>query len=314
MRWSCLTAGLAILLPVAARADVTIELIPRVGGMVVDPTNVMAGDEVAVDVLLRASGTDDFLDNVRGVTLDFTFTSLSVEIVDFTWLLDATAYSFRSDNLQAPYAITLESLPTPLLVDLDATGVVVARIDVIVAGDGTLTVVGDPEGASGAEVNIGFDPPLTFLVGLDNLAGGVLEFDVPQDPGNGGGNGDVDTDGDGVPDSEDAFPNDPLESSDNDADGIGDVADLDDDNDGIPDLIDPDPLVPDGGNGDPGNGNGDGGNGDGGNGDGGNGDGGDNGGSPPGGGGSLCGTAMIGTLLWTMLGLRVLGFAHRRRR
>lgn len=36
----------------------------------------------------------------------------------------------------------------------------------------------------------------------------------------------VDTDGDGVPDSRDAFPNDPLEWADSDHDGVGDNADL----------------------------------------------------------------------------------------
>jgi len=45
-----------------------------------------------------------------------------------------------------------------------------------------------------------------------------------------------DTDGDGVPDAEDAFPDDPTEWSDADADGTGDNADLDDDNDGMPDT------------------------------------------------------------------------------
>ena len=35
----------------------------------------------------------------------------------------------------------------------------------------------------------------------------------------------VDSDGDGVPDSEDAFPNDPTESKDSDGDGVGDNAD-----------------------------------------------------------------------------------------
>jgi hypothetical protein len=45
----------------------------------------------------------------------------------------------------------------------------------------------------------------------------------------------VDSDGDGVPDSIDAFPNDPNESIDTDKDGIGNNADLDDDNDGMPD-------------------------------------------------------------------------------
>ena len=42
-----------------------------------------------------------------------------------------------------------------------------------------------------------------------------------------------DKDGDGIPDDEDAFPNDPTEWRDSDGDGIGDNADNDDDNDGI---------------------------------------------------------------------------------
>ena len=46
----------------------------------------------------------------------------------------------------------------------------------------------------------------------------------------------ADSDGDGVPDVDDAFPNDPNESVDTDSDGIGNNADTDDDNDGIPDT------------------------------------------------------------------------------
>ncbi|MBI4695940.1 MAG: VCBS repeat-containing protein [Gammaproteobacteria bacterium] len=46
----------------------------------------------------------------------------------------------------------------------------------------------------------------------------------------------TDSDGDGVPDSMDAFPNDPTESADTDHDGSGDNADTDDDNDGLPDV------------------------------------------------------------------------------
>ena len=53
-----------------------------------------------------------------------------------------------------------------------------------------------------------------------------------------------DTDGDGVPDHQDAFPNDPNESADADGDGTGDNADLDDDNDTVPDLDDAFPLNP----------------------------------------------------------------------
>lgn len=51
-----------------------------------------------------------------------------------------------------------------------------------------------------------------------------------------------DTDGDGVPDSADAFPNDPNESLDTDSDGTGNNADTDDDNDGVLDTQDDLPL------------------------------------------------------------------------
>jgi hypothetical protein len=56
-----------------------------------------------------------------------------------------------------------------------------------------------------------------------------------------GNNADTDDDGDGVPDVDDAFPEDSTESTDSDGDGIGDNADTDDDNDGIPDTEDSTP-------------------------------------------------------------------------
>lgn len=46
----------------------------------------------------------------------------------------------------------------------------------------------------------------------------------------------TDSDHDGVPDDQDAFPNDASESVDTDGDGIGNNADIDDDNDGISDA------------------------------------------------------------------------------
>jgi len=46
----------------------------------------------------------------------------------------------------------------------------------------------------------------------------------------------VDSDGDGIDDASDAFPNNPSEWSDFDADGTGDNADTDDDGDGLPDV------------------------------------------------------------------------------
>ena len=56
----------------------------------------------------------------------------------------------------------------------------------------------------------------------------------------------VDSDGDGVPDDEDAFPNDPQESADADGDGVGDNADTDDDNDGVEDGADDCPATAEG--------------------------------------------------------------------
>jgi len=64
------------------------------------------------------------------------------------------------------------------------------------------------------------------------------------------GDSSTDTDGDGVPNEEDAFPNDPMEWLDTDNDGTGNNADPDDDNDGMPDTWEEqynglDPLVND---------------------------------------------------------------------
>ena len=61
-------------------------------------------------------------------------------------------------------------------------------------------------------------------------------------------NPDGDADADGVPNGQDAFPNDPNESVDTDGDGIGNNADLDDDGDALPDAWEEryglDPLDP----------------------------------------------------------------------
>jgi len=61
------------------------------------------------------------------------------------------------------------------------------------------------------------------------------------------GGSQLDSDDDGVPDLEDAFPEDPAESLDTDGDGVGNNSDLDDDGDGIADADDAFPLVAIGG-------------------------------------------------------------------
>lgn len=63
----------------------------------------------------------------------------------------------------------------------------------------------------------------------------VGEYEDPADH-----TGLADRDDDGVPNDQDAFPDDPLEWTDTDGDGVGDNADNDDDGDGVPDVDDPD--------------------------------------------------------------------------
>ncbi len=94
------------------------------------------------------------------------------------------------------------------------------------------------------------DWPPEIFPDLDSDGDGVPDIDdaFPNDPTE-----DTDTDGDGVGDNSDAFPNDPTEDTDTDGDGIGDNADEfpndptdgDSDGDGIPDIDDPFPDDPD---------------------------------------------------------------------
>ncbi len=70
-------------------------------------------------------------------------------------------------------------------------------------------------------------------------------FEYRDTDGDGiGDNLDLDADGDGIGDFRDAFPLDPKETIDTDKDGTGDNADADDDNDGVNDTKDKFPLNP----------------------------------------------------------------------
>ena len=84
------------------------------------------------------------------------------------------------------------------------------------------------------------------LYGVGGIAGGGFHSMAVAGPLG----GPVDTDGDGVPDDEDAFPNDPNETVDTDGDGVGDNGDAfpndpnesaDSDGDGVGDNGDPYP-------------------------------------------------------------------------
>lgn len=89
-------------------------------------------------------------------------------------------------------------------------------------------------------IDVGIDSMLlNLLSGIDSDGDGIPDNQdaFPNDPTEWD-----DTDGDGFGDNGDLFPNDPAEHADNDADGIGDNADPDDDNDGVPDLQDDFPF------------------------------------------------------------------------
>ena len=75
----------------------------------------------------------------------------------------------------------------------------------------------------------------SVLDDIDNCPSVQNANQLDTDGDNLGNACDEDDDGDGVPDVEDAFPNDPDESLDTDGDGVGNNTDTDDDNDGYSD-------------------------------------------------------------------------------
>lgn len=95
-------------------------------------------------------------------------------------------------------------------------------------------ISGTPTTAGSYQVNV---------TATDDASGfGTKTFTLTVNPS---GNATVtDSDGDGIPDSEDAFPDDPDEWLDTDGDGIGNNADTDDDGDGVSDAEDAFPLDP----------------------------------------------------------------------
>lgn len=125
------------------------------------------------------------------------------------------------------------------------------RIDVLGPGGEVLhSVAGDSIAFSAVAVDE--QEAWRFVRVTDQTTGRVVAFSAPiwfrtgeayavcEDPIV------ADADGDGVPDGEDAFPNDPSESVDTDGDGIGDNADTDDDNDNVADGEDDCPATDEG--------------------------------------------------------------------
>ncbi|MGH1439869.1 MAG: S8 family serine peptidase [Cellvibrionaceae bacterium] len=89
-----------------------------------------------------------------------------------------------------------------LLSDIEMDNGVETRLYDVDQAEGSSVLVETTNGQNGTLVGFG-------------SSGGFIEIASPP----------ADSDGDGVPDSEDAFPNDPTETRDSDGDGIGDNAD-----------------------------------------------------------------------------------------
>lgn len=260
-----LTLSVGATLVHTAHADIIVTLTPlQADGTPVQGV-VVAGSRILVDVLLSVDGADDPLENVRDVILDLAGTSQGIQIDRFAWTLD----SLQNDSL---YTLT-HVLPTPTaefigfnrtpdrILDLGTVPVRVAVIETTVSESGVLSVV-DPDNASATAARIlaDFATAVEFSVANANLVGGSVAFFVDQGQdlgdGNNAENGNdnssdgadeeppppQDADGDGVIDEEDAFPNDALETTDTDGDGVGDNADSDDDGDGVEDEADAFPL------------------------------------------------------------------------
>jgi hypothetical protein len=239
-------------------ADVVITLGPFLenGQPVAGP--VALGTDVVVDVLLSVDAEDDPLPHVRMIQFDFEATSPLIQLVAFTWTVDANAYSFQDPEFPQTNVTSIYFEPGPGLLTLTTDPVKVASVDITIDGAGTLDVV-NPDNTDpnfGADIRARFDGgPGTYSDLLGNLRGGSHTFSATSNGGgdNGGGGGGVgggvptpqDHDGDGVPNDNDAFPDDPDEDTDTNNDGVGDNADSDDDGDGVVDDDDDFPEDPD---------------------------------------------------------------------
>lgn len=266
--------AIGTILAAHVRGDVVVTLRPVDAQMNPIAGGVAPGTPVVVDIMLAADGDDVPLADVRMLQFDFGATGTAIQLGDFTWLVDTSAYAFQTqptETLPLAGAVSLLFGSNPDLISLDVDPVRVATIEVTVNGNGTLNVVGsnDVGQASRANIDAGFGPRVTFSLGMGNLAGGVFEFSVEETPGPDDGentppgpDGGIDTDGDGIDDdldpdddndgvvdTEDDFPLDPTETTDSDGDGIGDNADAfpldpeettDTDSDGVGDIADTD--------------------------------------------------------------------------
>ncbi len=232
-----------------AEVVVTLEARDITGNRITGP--IAPGTQVNVDISFSATGADNPLPDVREFNLDFSATDTTIDLTQFTWTLQTSGYSVQFNNIPTPSAVTTFSSGNALLLQLSDLRQIVGTLTIAVNGDGALNAIAKIGASteSGAKVVSGFDPVLTFTSDDGTITGSTLDFTVtgstgtetpppPTDP---------DSDGDGVPDSQDAFPNDASETVDTDGDGVGDNADafpadasetVDSDGDGVGDNAD----------------------------------------------------------------------------
>lgn len=248
----------------AADAGLTISLEARDANGAPLASQVAAGTTAQIDILLSADSADDPLPNLRHLRFDFLATSPGISVGAFAWRVNSNVYLLFGSPPKVD-AVSALSESSPILLTLTATPTLVATVEVTINETGTLDVTNTnaADTNSGATFRTGFgldanDPITNFSLFDGNLSGGTLDFvvDTGTTPGDGGGStpppigggGDgtpqptFDSDSDGIIDANDAFPSNPLETTDTNQNGIGDNADTDDDGDGVPDAEDAFPL------------------------------------------------------------------------
>jgi hypothetical protein len=226
----------------AARGNIIITLAAADadGNAVADP--VPAGTKVFVDISLSVDDEDNPLLDVRSIQLDFQATTATIALSNFQWELppgvDPSSYSLLVALPQPRLVYLSDSRVGNSIIDLDTTTLRVATVEATVNSSGSVDVRNPGADATGGvSFRAGFGQPVDFNLAARNVTGGTLRLTVEGATG-------LDSDHDGVPDAVDAFPFNPNETVDTDADGVGNNADTDDDGDGVPDVTDKFPLDP----------------------------------------------------------------------
>jgi len=202
---------------------------------------------------------DELTNDMADGQVDGTVDGVASTIFDATRL---EVFNQDPSSLPIPgkYKILLDADGNPVLdangkvqFELDEDGnkipVTVGQIKDVLESEKADTGNSGSDSTNLTSVSITLQPPeLNTDIDGDGVPNSADAF--PNDPteskdsdGDGiGNNADPDRDGDGVPNEKDAFPDNPSEWADTDGDGAGDNSDTDIDNDGIPNASDPYPY------------------------------------------------------------------------